>query len=337
MKKKFTFALLWILMIFSGDLFPQNLSYNLSRVAGEYAQSYLQPFINTFGASVNSGFYNSFVLLSSKRNSFHLSIGVNTVGAFVPGDEKMFSGVYYDTVMYNLYGQEYPVPGKATVKNAPTIFGNGNPGEATVEINDTLYVALIAYPIHETRQEKTIGGLVPTDIVPLVVPQINIGTYLGTDIFIRWLPPIKLGSYGNTNFIGFGIEHNLNQYLPNLPVNLELLFSYQNMGITDTTGSRFINLNAFALNALVNKNFGIFNIYGAVQYESETLDVNYKYIPQSSNNNSFTMNINFNLKGKNKFRLITGVSAALGIFRANLDYSLANINVLSIGLNFDIF
>ncbi len=335
-KKRLAITTIAVFIIFINDLYPQNLSYNLSRVAGEYAQSYLQPFINSFGADLNSGFYSATSSLADRQTGFHLSFGLKTIGAFVPANEKTFSAVYYDTVMYNLYGQEYPVSGKATVKDAPTIFGSADPANATVEINDTIYAALIAYPIHETRQEKTIGGLVPTDFVPLVVPQLNIGTYMGTDIFLRWLPSIKLGSYGNTSFIGFGIEHNLNQYLPGLPVNIDLLFSYQNMGITDTTGYRFINLNALAVDALVNKALGIVNVYGAVQYESENLDVNYKYIPQNSNSNSFTTNINFSLKGENTFRLITGVSVSLGIFNVNLDYNISKINVLSLGLGFNI-
>ncbi len=337
MKKRLIYVSVSLLLLFNKNLHSQNLSNNLSKVIGEYAQSYLQPFINVFGSAVNSGFYNSADIISNRQNSFHISIGIKTIGAFVPGNEKMFSSVYYDTIMYNYYGREYPVSGKATVKNAPTIFGSGKPGNATIKINDTLYVeGLLPYYINETKQEKTIGGLVTADIAPLIIPQIGAGTYFGTDIFIRWLPSFKLGSYGNSSFFGAGIEHNLNMYLPDLPVNVEFLFAYQNMGITDTTGNRFINLNTFALNALVNKNFGVFNIYGALQFEWETLIVNYKYVPQNSGNNIFKMNINFNLNGINRLRFVTGISATFGLFNINMDYNFAKISSISMGLNFDI-
>ncbi len=321
-----------------GDLFAQDLNQNLSKVAGQYAESYLQPFINAYGAAMNSGFYNSMKMESNSASGLHISFSIESTGSFVPASEKSFSAVYNTTAVFDTMGQSQTVSAKATVKNAPTIFGSTDPGTATIDINDTVSIGGLYYmPVHQTREESTFGSVVNTDVAPMFVPQLSIGTFLGTDIFLRWLPSINLGSYGNTNYFGIGVRHNLSQYLNNPPVKILTYFSYQNFNIKDSTGTEFLSTTAYAAGIQVVKSFGIFELYGGVQYEGSVLQVNYNYIPPSNSGNSnYRLNINFRVNGKNSFRILAGASLSIGRLSINSDLNLSRINVITFGLGYNI-
>jgi hypothetical protein len=332
-----------IVVLFSllivGDLYAQDLSTDLSTVAGQYAQSYLQPFIDVYGAAVNSGFFHSAGMNSNSDPRLNISFSVQTMGGLVPAAEKSFNAIYNTKYAYDTLGQVYNVNATATVKNAPTIFGSKKPGTVTTELNDTIVVGgIIYYPVHETKVNNTFGGLVSTDIAPLLVPQLNIGTILGTEMFLRWIPPVKIGSYGTTNFFGIGVRHNFSQYIPGLPVNLAGGFYYQDFTMDDSTGKQFLNVSAVAANLQISKSLGFFDFYGALQYEESNLKVTYQYIPSSGSGqySNYRINVDFNSKGKNSFRVVGGVSCSIGVFFVNADVNISTVNVFNLGIGFDL-
>lgn len=318
----------------------QDLSSNLSMVAGQYAQSYLQPFIDVYGAGMNSGFFHSARMYSNEDSKFNVSFSIQSMGSFVPSSEKYFSAMYYAATAYDTLGQEYIVNAKATVKNAPTIFGSKTKGTVTTEMNDTIVVGgVFYYPVHQTRVNQTFGGLVSTDVAPLLVPQLDIGTLLGTEMFLRWIPPIRIGSYGTTNFFGVGVRHNFSQYLTAIPFNLAGGFYYQNFTMDDTTGKQFISVSAIAANLQFSKSLGLFELYAALQYEASNLNVSYQYVPStgSGQNSNYRINVNFNIKGKNSFRILAGVSYSLGSFYLNTDVDISTISAFTFGIGYNIF
>ncbi len=320
--------------------FAQDLNQNLSKVAGQYAESYLQPFINAYGAAMNSGFFSAMKTENNDAHKFHLSFTIESIGSFIPQAEKTFSAIYNTTAVVDTMGQSQTVSAKATVNNAPTIFGSRDPGTAIIDINDTMIIAGIYYvPVHQRREESTFGSVANTDIAPMFVPQLNIGSIFGTDIFFRWLPSFNLGDYGNTNYFGIGVRHNVGQYLRNLPINISAYFSFQNFNIKDSTGNEYLSASAYAAGFQVNKSFGILNLYGGLQYEGSNLKVNYKYEPPSNSNNqsNYQLDIAFNLSGKNNFRILAGASVALGPVFINSDLNLSGINVITFGIGYNIF
>ena len=331
--------LLLFLLIISTDLHSQDLSANLSTVAGQYAQSYLQPFIDVYGAGVNSGFFNTVKLNSNSDSKLTITLSVKSMGSFVPSNSKTFSAVYNTSTSYDTLGQTYIVNATATVKNAPTIFGSSNKGTVTTNISDTIVVGgVFHYPIHRTRVDQTFGGLVTTDVAPFLVPQLDIGTVLGTQFMLRWIPPVQIGNYGTTNFFGIGLRHNLSQYIGGIPFNLAGGFYYQNFSMKDTAGNQFINSTAVAANLQISKNLGLIELYGAFQYESSSLNAAYAYISSSSGQNpNYTVNVNFNIKGKNTLRILGGASLSTGGFFINADFNLASTNTFTFGIGYNIF
>jgi hypothetical protein len=335
MRKIYLFFTLFI----SINIYSQDLSTQLSTVAGQYAQSYLQPFIDVYGAGMNSGFFHSASIYSNSDSKLSISFSIKSMGSLVLSTEKYFSAVYNTTTAIDTLGQVYTVNAKATVKNAPTIFGNKTKGTVTTDMNDTIVVGgILYYPIHETKMYSTFGGLVSTDIAPLLVPQLDIGTVLGTQMFLRWIPPVKIGNYGTTNFFGVGVRHNFSQYILAIPFNIAAGFYYQNFTMDDTTGKQFISVSALAANLQISKSLGFFEIYGALQYESSSLDVNYQYIPSTNSGKSsdYHVNVNFNIKGKNSYRILAGVSYSIGGFFLNTDVNFASISTFTFGIGYNI-
>lgn len=333
------YILIFLLISFESG-YSQNLNQNLSKVAGQYAESYLQPFIDAYGAAMNSGFFSSMKNENNSENKFHLSFAIESIGSFIPQAEKTFSAIYNTTVVYDTMGQSQTVAAKATINNAPTIFGNTEPGTAIIEINDTMTIAgIYQVPVHQTRIESTFGSVANTDIAPMFVPQINVGTILGTDLFFRWLPSFNLGSYGSTNYFGIGIRHNVSQYLRNLPVNISAYLSYQNFNITDSTGNEYLSASAYSAGFQIIKNIGSFNFYTGVQIEGSSLNVNYKYNPPSNSNNSsnYQLDISFNLAGKDNFRFLAGACFNAGPISINTDINISSINTISLGAAYNIF
>jgi len=330
---------LGIFIFLAGELFAQDLNQNLSKVATQYAESYLQPFINAYGAGINSGFFHPGMIASDGANKLHISFSIESIGSFIPANEKSFSAFYHTVAVVDTMGQSQTVNATATVNNAPTIFGSKNPATAVIDINDTMTIAgLFSMPIHQTRYEQTFGSLASTDVAPLLVPQLNIGTFFNTEIFMRWLPPINIGNYGKTSYLGLGVRHNFGKFIKNFPVNIYGEASYQNFSINDSTGKEFLSVSAYAFDIQLSKSIGAFEVYGAVQYEGSSLNVNYSYLPSSNSNNStaYGINISFNLNGANSYRIIAGSSYSIGNFYLNADLNFSSINVFSLGIGYNI-
>ncbi len=318
------------------NITAQSLSSNLSKVAADYAKLYLQPFADAAGAELNSGLFFSSMLNPVDENKLNISFSLESAVTVLPASEQSFNASYNDTVMYNYNGQYYPVNGQVTVKNAPTIFGSKTPGIANVDINSSIYILPgISYPVKEKRTEQTIGGLYNSTYIPIVIPQIEVGSYEGTSLVVRGLLPIKIGNFGKLNFWGFGLRHNIKHDLKSLPFNLALGIIYQNLSLSDTTNNDVGVLNTFALNLYTSKSFGIFDVYGGLQFESATLKANYSYYNNNSQN-PYTVTIDFSLKGKNLLRGVAGIAVLLGNFYTDLDLNLSNFFSVSLGINYSI-
>ncbi len=332
--------LLGIFILFTGELCAQDLNQNLSKVADQYAESYLQPFINAYGAGLNSGFFHSGIILSESSNKFHISFSIESMGSLIPPNEKSFSAFYNTVAVVDTMGQSQTVNATASVNNAPTVFGSRTPATAIININDTMTIAgLFQMPIHQTRYEQTFGSVASTDVAPLLVPQLNIGTFFNTEIFLRWLPPITIGGYGKTNFLGLGVRHNFGKVIKKFPINILAGASYQNFSFNDVSGKEFLSVSAYAFNIQLNKIFGALEVYSALQYEGSSLNVNYFYQPSSNSNNGsgYGINISFNLNGANSFRFIAGTSYTIGPVFFNADLNFSNINVFTLGIGYNIF
>ena len=306
-------SLIAFFIFFNNCLFAQgDLGSVLQKVGKDYAERYLSPFTTGLGVNLNSGFIGGFTPSGYSKIPVipHVYVGAKFCGVMMKNNDKYFN-LGFST---NETVSGIPVTVDWSVYNAPTVFGNSTPAIATGKIRGT----------SQTITKQLIGGIEDTKFVPLVIPQIGVGTVFGTDIVFRTVPGIKVGEYGSFKLFGVAMRHNIGAYAK-IPFDIAVQFGYQGFGIKDVNDKKFIDANSSFVNLQINKSFPIVSIYGALQYESYNVDVNYIYGNTS---------IVFSQKGDNHFRGIAGATVSLGPGKFNADLNFGTVFAFTAGLGF---
>jgi hypothetical protein len=320
--RKLSLLLVLTLCIISAGSAGDDLSTKLKTVGVDYAQGYLQPLANAFGADINSGFFHG----AKMSNGFHLYIGLRAFAATVPSADQTFN--FSTTSTYQ--GVDYTLSGT----DLPTIFGDEN-------VTGSLKGSLPQFGFDTTV--TTISGLKKLSLAPLAAPQLTVGTIMGTDFSLRLFPKTNIGDYGSIGFWGVGARHSISQYFggDDAPVDIAVGFMIQNLTITakDTTAAGEVSdydlfkASAWLANIEVSKSFSILTLYGGLQIEKSSIDIQYFY------NNTATQtqdNMKLSMDAKNTFRAIVGANLGLGPLNINADYNMGSTTVISggIGLSF---
>lgn len=311
MKKLISLIAVFV-FVYNGLFAQGDLGSVLQKVGKEYAEKYLSPFTTGLGTNLNSGYMGGFTPSGYSKIPVipHVYVGVKFCGVLMKNNDKYFNlGFKTDTVIGGI-----PQTINWTVYNAPTVFGNSTPAVAKATI--------MGVPVEKTL----IGGIEDTKFVPLVIPQIGVGTIFGTDIIFRTVPGIKVGDYGSFKLFGGALRHNIGAYAK-MPFDIAVQFGIQSFGIKDINGNKFIDANSFFTNIQINKSFPILSIYGGFQYEDYNVDVNYKL---------GTEVISFSQKSDNHFRGIAGATVSLGPGKFNADFNFGTVFAFTAGLGFGI-
>jgi len=163
------------------------------------------------------------------------------------------------------------------------------------------------------------------NIMPMAVPQLNIGSVWGTEVSVRYLPQINIGSYGSVGTFGIGIKHGITSHFKNFPVDAAVQLSYQTIKINNSKDIDMVNASSYAASLQVSKELSVFTFYSGLQYESTSINTNVKYEET---------NINMNFVNQNKLRGIFGLNIKLGPVNLNGDYSVGKSNSISAGFGF---
>ena len=94
----------------------------------------------------------------------------------------------------------------------------------------------------------------------------------------------------------------------------------------------------FAANVHASKTFGgLFTIYGGLQFESTSLDLDYHFRdPGGVYPDIADQNVNVNIDGDNNFRVTLGAAIKLAVIVLNIDYNISSQNIVTGGLNLEI-
>lgn len=167
--------------------------------------------------------------------------------------------------------------------------------------------------------------------VPLAYPQISVAV-LGTEVMLRYLPNIELGEDKDLSFIGFGLKHSISQYIPLLPVDIAAQVFYNKLSITDLAEHKNIAFNVHASKAI-----GVLILYGGLQFESTTMDLEYSIEGDPSKADPLLREdkeVKLSIEGDNNFRLTLGTALELSFFVVNVDVNIGSQIALTGGLNF---
>jgi hypothetical protein len=288
-------VLLGVLLISSTGRAQNPFEDAVKQISSDNVRGYLQPFINGFGANLNSGFYHSAEIGDM---GLHLQLQIVGMGTLIGDAEKTYAAVA-------------PQPYDQTPVQTATLYGNLGttvPGPA----------AGIEYHFQ--------NGQVKTSMIPFAAPQLTIGNIMGTQAIIRYAPLPAIGDFPKITLFGIGVRHSVSRYLPGLPVDLAAGIFYQTFDVGD-----IISAKAISFGAQASKSFSIATLYGGLQYESTTMTLNYTYTGQGSTPNT---KVNLDLDGENKFRVTAGLSLNLVILNLNADVNVGKVTVISGGIGF---
>jgi len=271
------------------SLLAQDLEDYVSKYTSENGKGYLQPLADAFGANINSGLYHG-----ARISTFGLNIylGVETMTALIGDESKLFTAK-----------TEAPFSPETTVRT-PTILGSTT-GASVTGTGGTVY----NFP----------GGL-DLDKLPLAVPQVTVGSFLGTEAMLRYIDVTIDDNIGNVKLLGFGARHSLSQYLKDFPVDLAAGFFIQKLEVGDIVEA---NTRYFGVQGSLSS--GLLTFYGGAGLESASLDISYHFEDSGET-------IAFDLDAENSARFTAGVALKLAILQLHADYNFASQNVLAIGL-----
>ncbi|HKK88605.1 MAG TPA: DUF6588 family protein [Saprospiraceae bacterium] len=191
----------------------QELQNFIGAYDNDNAQGYLQPVGDLLSSALFTGVWNT----TPGDSGFHIGIGLSVSAAYVVENQRTFTGM-----------TQFPFTPEQSAE-APTIVGATE--NVTVEgVNGTGYV----FP----------GGF-HLSYLPIVVPEISIGSFYGTDIHFRFLG-FELGDdFGKFRQLGIGVQHKLTQYF-DFWSDVYAGYYYQSLDIGDEVSGQFHQISVRA-------------------------------------------------------------------------------------------
>lgn len=293
-------ALIFILFFAVNILQSQTLEERLQKFGEVNGKSYIKPFVNAFGANLNSGLFHS----ADVSTGLDVYVGARFLFALIPSSAQEFDA---DMTELNEL-RPYPLaPYPSPIKTA-TILGK----DGALAISGGVNPDTFKFPDGMNMK-----------VVPFIVPQVSIGNIFGTRAILRYFPYVKLGDWGEISFIGVGVQHSIDQWLPVLPFDWSAHAMYQAFKIKPV-----LDASALSIGTEVSKTFLFATIYGGLAYEFSSMEFKYTWTPTSS----ISRDLKFKIDSDNSFRLTAGVSLKWLIFNLNAEYNLAKQPVAVLGL-----
>lgn len=309
-----------------------------SKADAQYLVSgYISPFLKTYASGINQGWYNT--AKPHKIGGIDFTVSIAMVK--VPGSDKTYE--VDNSRLSNIYlknnndgsGLVSPINGRALV---PTAFGSAT--TPTYESKDPSTDAPI--PTTDFQGPGGIDGFDEFLSGRVPVPVINAGLGLpkGTELKIRWTPEIDFGD-GKIKLFGFGVMHDIKQYIPGikrLPFDLSGMVAYSKMDVGvdfNTNGQRGeFSVKGTSIQAIISKKISVITPYASIGYgfSSATLKVKGDY-DLGGATVSNPVNVEEKVSGP---RLTTGLRLKLLIFTFHADYTLQKYSTLTAGFGLSV-
>jgi len=309
--KKLLFILLAGLIGLSSFGQTQNILANDIAQGEKLIEAYFTPMAGSFGAGLNSGWYNT--AKPHSLGGFDLTLTLNTV--IIPSSAKTFNIKAAGGDIFTSNDTE-----------ASTIFGSADATTMTYNNNSTGLDVEFEMP----------GGF-KTPAIPLPMIQAGIGLIKNTAIDVRYMPMLNVGDNINVNLFGIGIKHDLLQWIPGIgnaiPMSLSLQGGYTSLNTELEILGQEVSLKtkATTINLVASKKLLMVTGYVGLGYNSATT--------------TFTTDANFDLGGiqfdekvevafesNNNLRTNIGLRLNMTVVTIQADYTFAEYPTATLGL-----
>ncbi|RIA08961.1 hypothetical protein OE09_0786 [Flavobacteriaceae bacterium MAR_2010_72] len=302
--------------------------------AKQFTTDYIAPASEGLAFGINNGWFNN--AKTPHRFGFEISLIGNA--SFIKDEKKSFllNVADYENVRFE---------DGSSSKNVATALGHNDP--------DITIIVTYDDPIFGNQEvELTLPtGLGSTDLnlIPTAFLQASFSPFKGTQVKARYFPEVnakdaKIGLYG------VGLQQDFTSWLPAdkiIPVAISGLVAYSHLnGSYDFTDSSLVDgenqqinteVNTLLLQLIVGTKLNIINFYGGLGYITgkSTTDLLGTY--RVNNGVIFSEEIvdPFSIKQDvSGVRATVGANLKLGFFGLNADYSIAEFDSASLGINF---
>ena len=301
--------------------------------AEKFTDSYFGPVSEAAIYSLANGWYNS--ADSKPLGGFEISIIGNMTSFKNKEDKKSFvlNTADYENLQFVDGSSSQPVSTALGDLEGIRVFVEGEVGPLT------------------TREEFELPtGLASENInfIPTAFLQLSVGLIKGLEVKARFLPKIATDDVA-IGLYGVGLQYDFSKLLPAdkiLPIALSAVVGYTQLNATyDFTNSNIVDgsdqkidvdMNVLSIQAIASTKLPIINFYGGIGYVSgkSTTDVLGTYRVQSGPfQDTYIDPFSLTRKASGVSGTL-GAKLKLGFFRLHADYSLAEFNNLTIGVNF---
>jgi len=311
--KKILFTILAGLIGFSS--YSQSSAQSI--LAGDIAQAeklleaYFTPMTESFGASLNNGWYNT--AKPHSLGGFDLTFTLNTV--IIPNSAKIFN-------IEDAGGDVFT----STETEASTIFGGTDATVMTYKNSNTGIETSFDMP----------GGF-KTPAMPLPMIQAGIGLIKNTAIDIRYMPMLNVGDNINVNLFGVGVKHDILQWIPGIgdavPMSLSFQGGYTSLNTELKISGQEVTLNtkATTINLVASKKLLMVTGYAGLGYNSATTtfeaDANFDL-----NGVQFDEKVEIDFESNNNIRANIGLRLNITLVTIQADYTFAEYPTATLGL-----
>jgi hypothetical protein len=302
--------------------------------AKQFSSDYLAPASEGLAFGINNGWFNN--AKAPKKYGFEISLVGNV--SFIEDDKKSFQMNVAD---YENIRFEDNSPSKIVA----TALGHNDP-DITIFItyDDPLF----------GNQEVSLTlptgiGSENVNLIPTAFLQASFSPFKGTQLKGRFFPNVDTDEV-KIGFYGLGIQQEFTSWLPAdsvFPVAISGLVAYTHLnGSYNFTDGQYVQgenqqidtkLNTLLFELLVGTKLKVINLYGGLGYMDgkSTTDLLGTY--RVTDGLLFSQDIvdPFSVeKDVSGMRATVGANLKVGFFSLNADYTLAEFNSASVGLNF---
>ena len=285
-----------------------DIQSNIEQFESENAKQFVQPLVNAFGTTMNTGFYNTAKVLKP----FTFGLNVNIMLAFVPNEDKTFIAKRPD-ITNPLTGNH--IYNEEEIDTA-TIFGenggkfNSNyPGITDIQMPDGLDIPA----------------------VPFAMPQFNLGLPGGNEFLIRGFPKTEIDeNFGEFGFWGIGLKHSIDQYIPLFPIDIAVQGVYQQLYLGDILKSTNINANL-----QISKKLLMLTGYCGIGIDKTNVTFEYDYVYDDLDDSGEIFPnekiVEFEIEGENDVRMTAGLRYSILLLKFYADYTVSKYETINAG------
>jgi hypothetical protein len=302
--------------------------------AKRFSTDYIKPANDGLAYGINNGWFNN--AKTPKLFGFELSIIGNAT--LINDEDKQFilNTNDYENVRFK---------DGSTSKPVATALGHNDPAIIVeVTYDDPIFGE------QTTDLELPTGiGAANINLIPTAFLQASFSPFKGTQLKARYFPKVD-NEDAKVGFYGFGLQQDFTSFLPAdkvLPVTISGLVAYTHLdgsydftddGVVDGENQQIqTETNTMLYQVIVGTKLKVINFYGSVGYISgkNKTDLLGTYVVSDGVFFSEEIVDPFSIESETKGMITTvGANLTLGFFGLNANYTIADFNSASLGINF---